>query len=272
MKVHQLRNVLTQADNGAPVIVRTVAPGGINHSPRELVSVQYGFQPDSHLTLVVAPEPVAIAAPAPSTPAPLPAAVRAITTHKVNPANDVIDLEVMDGVGSGGAHHCYRISGIPGQEPIYINFQNGPINLAGVNGITQEILLAIVIDRLECFQAGPFACKDNEDALGMIKGGLTCLQKRTRLRMAQNVEGTHVPHVEAAPVAAVVLEDPNAVTDAEPGTPDNEEAARVFKAAEAPALATEVVPDGNGGSMTVVSDPTPASEAPAPDLTRPPGE
>lgn len=245
MLVHQLRNVITQAPNGAPVIIRTVSPGGVNHSPRELIHAEYGHVPEQHLTLVVAPELVAESAPPPSTPAPLPAALRAITTHKVNPANDVIDLEVMDEPGSGGAHHAYRISGIPAHEPIYINFQNGPIAEHGVNGITQEILLAIVIDRLECFQRGPFACKDNEDALAMIKGGLTCLQKRTRARMAQGVEGKTVQHVEAAPaVSAVAAEDPNAVTIAPHDTPGIEETARMLKAAEAS----------------------------APDFSRPPGE
>lgn len=138
-------------------------------------------------------------------------AVREITSHKVNPANDSISLLVLDDPGAGGANHEYLAAftdktGLPHQTRI--SFQNGPIAEKGVNGLTQEVLLAIVIDRLEAFQRGPFACKDNEDALQMIKGGLTCLLKRTQRRMAQGVEGTHKQHEETP--APAVLPEPEA--------------------------------------------------------------
>ena len=72
-----------------------------------------------------------------------------------------------------------------------IMFQNGPIKEFGVNGLTQEALLAIIIDRLRCFQSGPFACHDNEIALDYCKEALFTLQKRTRERIARGVEGTN---------------------------------------------------------------------------------
>lgn len=157
---------------------------------------------------------------------PPPAAPRAngvgglLVTHKVNPVNEAIDLEIMDAPGAGGAPHVYRITvwrdGVP--HDTLIQFQNGPLSEAGPNGITQEVLLAIVIDRLEAFQRGPFACKDNEDAIGMIKGGLTCLKKRTLKRVEQGVEGTNEQHVEtpvpstpaqeSALVAGAIAEEP----------------------------------------------------------------
>jgi hypothetical protein len=72
-----------------------------------------------------------------------------------------------------------------------IPFQNGPINEVGVNGHTQEAYLAILIHRLECFQAGPFKGKFNEHALTHLEEARMWLLERTRERMARGVEGTH---------------------------------------------------------------------------------
>jgi len=71
-----------------------------------------------------------------------------------------------------------------------VTFQNGPIREAGVNGVTQEALLAIVIDRLESFQAGPFPSDQNAVALDHVKAALWHLKERTRMRLARGVEGT----------------------------------------------------------------------------------
>jgi hypothetical protein len=80
----------------------------------------------------------------------------------------------------------------PGEHNItYINFQNGPINENGMNGVTQEVLLAIVADRLRSFQAGKYACRENAIALTKIEEAQHWLQSRTRARMSRGVEGTH---------------------------------------------------------------------------------
>jgi hypothetical protein len=116
--------------------------------------------------------------------------MRELTGHKVNPANDVIEVTVLDEVGSGGAHHAYRLQ-IPGVPATYINFQDGPIAEAGVNGLTHEALLSILIDRLECFQNGKFANDYNGTALDHLRSAQGALLDRTRARMARGVEGTH---------------------------------------------------------------------------------
>lgn len=122
--------------------------------------------------------------------------MRELTGHKVNPANDVLRVFVHDEPGSGGANHEYSI-GIPSQEPrstattVQIRFQNGPIAEAGVNGLTHEALLSILIDRMEGFQAGPYASTDNQEALDAMRTAQTALQRRTLARMARGVEGTH---------------------------------------------------------------------------------
>lgn len=118
--------------------------------------------------------------------------MRKIETHKVNPANDVLDLEAIDGPGSGGASHVYRVT-LPDGSATTLSFQNGPINEAGVNGITQEVLLAVLVDRLEAFQAGPYACRENALALTKLQEAQHWLHHRTLARMSRGVEGTHKP-------------------------------------------------------------------------------
>jgi hypothetical protein len=116
--------------------------------------------------------------------------MRQLTSHKVNPANGQITIQVLDNPGSGGACHDYRMS-LPGGEEWNLNFQNGPIAEAGVNGITHEALLAILVDRLQDFQVGPFACRENALALTKLQEAQMWLLERTRGRRERGVEGTH---------------------------------------------------------------------------------
>lgn len=121
--------------------------------------------------------------------------MRELTGHKVNPANDKLIVQVHDEPGHGGACHEYTIT-IPGddrtpQTMFGIPFQNGPIAEVGVNGLTHEALLAILIDRMEGFQAGPYASGDNQEALDAMRRAQVALQRRTLARMARGVEGTH---------------------------------------------------------------------------------
>lgn len=126
---------------------------------------------------------------------------RELLGHKVNPANDRLKVEAMDAPGSGGANHEYRISGFSREvgtpegpaldAEVTLAFQNGPINEVGVNGVTHEVLLAILIDRLEGFQQGPFACWPNVRVLEHLREAQAALHGRTRDRMARGVEGTH---------------------------------------------------------------------------------
>ena len=120
--------------------------------------------------------------------------MREITSHIVNPANDKLQIKVMDQPGAGGANHEYRISTVdqPNNRLWHLSFQNGAINEHGVNGVTQEVLLAVVADRLECFQAGPFASVYNAKALEHVKAAQESLLDRTRERMARGVEGKTV--------------------------------------------------------------------------------
>ena len=127
--------------------------------------------------------------------------MRAITDHVVEgDAAPQLTITVLDEPGAGGANHYYSISGTdisknPSADPEWfpletnIFFQNGPIKEAGVNGVTQEALLAIVIDRLRHFQAGPYPSTWNLMALNHCQTALLALQERTKERIVRGVEG-----------------------------------------------------------------------------------
>lgn len=114
---------------------------------------------------------------------------RQLDEHKVNPANDTLAIMVMDDPGAGGANHHYYVQGERVETTII--FQNGAIAESGVNGITHEVLLAIVADRLRSFQKGPYSCKANACALTHLEEAMHWLQQRTLERMRRGVEGTH---------------------------------------------------------------------------------
>lgn len=118
--------------------------------------------------------------------------MRKITDHVVegDSMNHQLEIIVTD-EPSSGANHEYVIQGIiPVIVHGIIKFQNGPIREVGVNGLSQEALLAIVIDRLRSFQSGPLSCRDNAIALTHIEEALMWLQRRTRERIKRGVEGT----------------------------------------------------------------------------------
>ena len=137
-----------------------------------------------------------------------------LTSHEVSGATSSLKIDVMDEPGSGGGYHHYLLHGFNTQtnasdvEPklnlSYANifFQNGPVSFKEFidefypqvvnNGITIEALLAICEHRLQCFQAGPFACESNANALLNISQAMEALHSRTRDRVARNVEGKEV--------------------------------------------------------------------------------
>jgi hypothetical protein len=120
--------------------------------------------------------------------------MRKLNEHQVNPANDTLDITVADEPGHGGASHHYAIDCAKnGGVATDIKFQNGPISVDGngINGLTHEVLLAIVADRLRSFQKGPYVCKANACALTHIEEALHWLHSRTLERMRRNVEGSH---------------------------------------------------------------------------------
>lgn len=94
-----------------------------------------------------------------------------------------------------GAPHCFTVLAANGDgsaTPLAeIHFQEGPIKEVGVNGVCNEDLISMVICRLECFQKGQFACRENALAITKLEESLLWLRKRTMGRESRGVEGTH---------------------------------------------------------------------------------
>ncbi len=128
-------------------------------------------------------------------------AERKITSYKIEGQDhsQAIDIVVMDEKGQGNANHEYQIImsdhyGHTEDEELLasINFQNGPVKEHGVNGVSNESLLAIVIDRLQGFQSGEFSCRDNAVALTHLETAMLWLHKRAFDRLARGVEGRNI--------------------------------------------------------------------------------
>lgn len=119
------------------------------------------------------------------------------TIQKMEKLNDVY---AVDEKGNGGAHHRYvickqgetRWCNGNNSEGVYsdIQFQNGARKEENsIHGVANEDLLEIVRHRLQCFQAGPFASKYNEEALKHIEEALHCMNARVEDRVKRNVLG-----------------------------------------------------------------------------------
>lgn len=203
--VNQLHSACGDAPNFAAVIANI---GGIGGTRANVTGIKH----EPHNLVLEIALPVAQETPPLDVPRPL--ARRYLSAHRTNPVNGCIEIAAMDEPGIGGAHHCYRVSVHPeGNHPsatTFIHFQNGAIAASGINGITNEALLAIVIDRLASFQEGPFACQSNADALSHAIASLGNLHRRTKARVAQGVEGTHALHVEQSPATVTTATSPAA--------------------------------------------------------------
>jgi hypothetical protein len=134
--------------------------------------------------------------------------MRFITEHQTNECNKALLIRVLDEPGAGGANHSYEIITTNSHPPDQIvfqaqivslaqlQFQKGPIQEVGTNGITHEAVLAILIDRLRGFQAGPFACRENALAMTRLEEAAHWLDHRTRVREARGVDSRSAPGVE----------------------------------------------------------------------------
>lgn len=101
-----------------------------------------------------------------------------------------------DEPGNGGANHeyivlCENLSRETA-EPIEIAFQNGPRkDPDSISGVLDTDLLEIVRDRLNGFQNGKFATRENAIALTHIEEALLWMNKRVEDRIERNVLGTN---------------------------------------------------------------------------------
>ena len=95
---------------------------------------------------------------------------------------------------AGGASHRYTLEFNAMTDGLYevgrLQFQHGPRNEPGSTpGLTDQAVLAVLIDRHEGFQAGPFACSENEHTMHHLREALRSLKERADERASRNVLG-----------------------------------------------------------------------------------
>jgi len=123
--------------------------------------------------------------------------MKEVTEHIVNDHDRQPEIFAGPIVSPGNASQIYELTYPYTHPESYELDQTGFESVAlefvtlDNGGVTNEALLAIVIDRLEGFQAGPFACDENQLALDSAKASLEFLKMRTKERQARGVENTH---------------------------------------------------------------------------------
>lgn len=88
--------------------------------------------------------------------------------------------------GTPVAGHLYQV--LMGPKSLTVEFQNGAVKEHGVNGLTNEALLAILIHRTQVLNER-FPCRENSIAITKMQEALMWFDKRTADRKARGVEG-----------------------------------------------------------------------------------
>ena len=70
-----------------------------------------------------------------------------------------------------------------------IQFQLGPIQEAGVNGVQIPDVIDVLVDRLQGFQKGDYSCRENALAITKLEEASLWLGKRTSDRVKAGTEG-----------------------------------------------------------------------------------
>lgn len=87
--------------------------------------------------------------------------------------------------------HYYSVEISEDREPVELHFQNGAVALNGVNGLTSEALLSVLLHRTQVLNE-LFPCQENEVAIENIRAALNAFEARTRDRLARGVEGKNL--------------------------------------------------------------------------------
>ncbi len=122
--------------------------------------------------------------------------MRELTSHVVNGTNNPLKIEVVDDADFLGNEcidyrFCLRNQQGEGYDLGQLKLHFGQSGGAGINGVTNEGLLAVVEDRLLCLQAGTFATHERGIALMKVQEALMWLHKWTRDQMERDAKGAN---------------------------------------------------------------------------------
>lgn len=124
--------------------------------------------------------------------------MKSITSHRLgmgrpDPLNDRILIEPVGQRSAGGASSCYHLHlRAEGGATVVIPFQDGNPN-GVINGVSNEALIAIVMDRCRDWQDGPFPHDKNAEALGHLAAAMKCFHDRALERIERGVQGEAKP-------------------------------------------------------------------------------
>lgn len=108
--------------------------------------------------------------------------------HDGHGLNESIEIRA-DEPSNGGASHYYEAN-INGLQVATMQFQMGPRNDPNSTpGLTEAACLAMMIDRLKGFQAGPFACRENSIIITKLEECLHWTKARADERAKRGVLG-----------------------------------------------------------------------------------
>jgi hypothetical protein len=122
---------------------------------------------------------------------------REIIEHRVtglDTVNESLTVTAVSDPDPLGQTRFYEIAGPAFVNPTEIVFQSRPRKEVGfIDGITEEALLAIVLDRLRGRQTGPLKDRQVEWAIDRIYEGLHNLHLWATARSERKIEGTSTP-------------------------------------------------------------------------------
>lgn len=90
---------------------------------------------------------------------------------------------------AGGACHEYVVNDHDNRQVVSINFQHGPVNEYGINGLQHIELLSVLEDRLRSAIINGFGSIEDEFLLNHIQSAISADQERTRRRTLAGMEG-----------------------------------------------------------------------------------
>lgn len=96
---------------------------------------------------------------------------------------------------NGGVDDTNRYLGFSndvGSQVGTLLFQSGLPSKEGINGLTNEAVIATVLDRLEAQNVGDFKSEYNSAAIECLRAALAALKQRVKDREARGVSGTYI--------------------------------------------------------------------------------
>lgn len=79
-------------------------------------------------------------------------------------------------------------------EFMRIQFQHGLAPVVGVNGVRVDDVIEAAIARLDRYQQGSLACRENVEALDALHRAKDAMARRRSRRVSQGVYNTYEPH------------------------------------------------------------------------------